>query len=88
MYAIRSYYVNYISYIRESIHLVVLGKKNPLDEFNSIAMVAYMDIIADIDKDIVNKFIELSIESINENGVITSYSIHYTKLYELLKLKT
>ncbi|MBS4538542.1 accessory Sec system translocase SecA2 [Clostridium sp. D2Q-11] len=49
-------YLEYISYIRESIHLVVVGKKNPLDEFHKIAIESFDKMLEEIEISIVNTF--------------------------------
>ncbi len=59
-------YLNQISYVREGIHLVVIGKKNPLDEFHRIAIDAFDQMLDSIDKEIVAGFEEVTI---NEEGI-------------------
>ncbi len=49
-------HLDYISYIRESIHLVVIGKKNPLDEFHKSAIKAFDSMLEKIEWEIINKF--------------------------------
>ena len=60
-------YLAYMAYVRESIHLVVIGKKNPLDEFHKIAISAFDEMLVDkIDSEIVKTFREAEI---TENGI-------------------
>lgn len=49
-------YLEHMAYQREGIHLVVIGKKNPLDEFNRIAIAAFDQMLLSIDKEIIRKF--------------------------------
>jgi preprotein translocase subunit SecA len=49
-------YLDYISYVRESIHLVVMGRKNPLDEFHRSAIEAFDNMKEKLESEIVNKF--------------------------------
>lgn len=49
-------YLDYIAYVRESIHLVVIGKKNPLDEFHKLAIDAFDEMLERIDAEIVRTF--------------------------------
>lgn len=60
-------YLDYISYIRESIHLVVIGRMNPLYEFNKQAVEAFMELQENIQSDIVKAFetIEITEASID-----------------------
>ncbi len=51
-----SEYLDYISYIRESIHLVVLGKQNPLFEYNKLAVQAFDEMQTEIEEDILRAF--------------------------------
>lgn len=59
-------YLEYISYIRESIHLVIIGRRNPLDEFHRLAIIAFDEMNDDIENDIINKF---NTVEINKNGI-------------------
>ncbi len=63
-------HLDYISYIRESIHLVVLGKKNPIDEFHRYAIQAFDSMLQAIEEDIVNTFnsIEITDKGIDMAG--------------------
>ncbi|MCX7745859.1 MAG: accessory Sec system translocase SecA2 [Clostridia bacterium] len=54
-------YLDYISYIRESIHLVVIGKKNPLDEFHKMAIHAFDKMKERIQFEIVEALIRVQI---------------------------
>lgn len=59
-------YLDYISHIRETIHLVVIGGKNPLDEFRKIAIEAFDEMMNRIEHEIVNTFHDVEI---NEDGI-------------------
>lgn len=59
-------HLDYVSYIRESIHLVVLGKKNPIDEFHRYAIQAFDNMLQAIENDIVNTF---NTTEITKNGI-------------------
>lgn len=59
-------YLDYIGSIRESIHLVVIGKKNPLDEFHRFAIDAFDDMMDKIDEEIIDAFYNVDI---GENGI-------------------
>ncbi|MFZ5353282.1 MAG: accessory Sec system translocase SecA2 [Bacillota bacterium] len=59
-------YLDYISYIRESIHLMVIGGQNPLHEFHKLAIEAFTNMLDDTEKSIVNKFNQVSI---SEKGI-------------------
>ena len=54
-------YLDYISYIRESIHLVVIGRKSPLDEFHKMAIDAFDEMMNRIDLEIVKTFNNIEI---------------------------
>lgn len=54
-------YLDYMSYMRESIHLVVIGRQNPLFEFNKLAVQAFDEMLKDIERDIVSTFEAASI---------------------------
>ncbi|XER07782.1 Protein translocase subunit SecA 2 [Sporomusa rhizae] len=49
-------YLDYISYEREGIHLVAVGKKDPLTEFHRIAIEAFDEMMDNIDSEIVRTF--------------------------------
>ena len=49
-------YLDYISYEREGIHLVAIGKKDPLTEFHRIAIEAFDEMIDKIDSEIIRTF--------------------------------
>jgi preprotein translocase subunit SecA len=59
-------YLDNIAYERESIHLVVFGGKNPLDEFHKIAIETFAKMLDRIDSEIVRTF---NVADINENGI-------------------
>ncbi|MHB8127210.1 MAG: accessory Sec system translocase SecA2 [Desulfitobacteriaceae bacterium] len=59
-------YLDYISYVREGIHLVVFGRKDPLDEFLEIAIEAFDKMVDRIDAEIIRTF---NIVEINEDGI-------------------
>lgn len=46
--------MDYISYIKESIHLVNVGNKQPLDEFNKIIIEAFHNFTMDLEDEISN----------------------------------
>ena len=54
-------YLDYISYVKESIHLMVIGKQNPLHEFNKQAVQAFEELFANLENDIVKAFNSASI---------------------------
>lgn len=69
LYFINKHYaehLDYISYIKESIHLVAIGKGNPLFEFNKQAVEAFEQLVANIEEDIVEK---LMVAEITANGI-------------------
>lgn len=59
-------YLDHIAYERESIHLVVFGRKNPLDEFHKIAIETFAKMLDRIDSEIIRTF---NVVDINENGI-------------------
>ncbi|HWQ71435.1 MAG TPA: accessory Sec system translocase SecA2 [Desulfitobacteriaceae bacterium] len=59
-------YLDNIAYERESIHLVVFGGKNPLDEFHKIAIETFAKMLERIDSEIIGTF---NVVDINENGI-------------------
>ncbi|WWV70252.1 preprotein translocase subunit SecA [Sporomusa ovata DSM 2662] len=59
-------YLDYISYEREGIHLVAVGKKDPLTEFHRIAIEAFDEIMDNIDSEIVKTFESVDI---GKNGI-------------------
>jgi preprotein translocase subunit SecA len=59
-------YLDYISYIKENIHLMAIGKLNPLYEFNKQAVRAFEELLIDIDEDIVKTF---KSAEITKNGI-------------------
>ena len=56
-------YLDYISYVREGIHLVVLGRKNPLDEFHKTTIEAFDAMLKTIDSEVVRKFNSVEIKA-------------------------
>lgn len=46
-------YLDYLSYIRESIHLVNVGGKVPLDEYHKIAITSFERLLADISEQVI-----------------------------------
>jgi preprotein translocase subunit SecA len=54
-------YLDYISYVREGIHLVVIGRQNPLEEFHRLAASAFQEMLERIDKEIVKSFMTVKI---------------------------
>lgn len=59
-------YLDYISYIRESIHLVVIGGQNPLYEYNKRAVEAFEEMLGNIEQDILKTF---EAASVTERGI-------------------
>lgn len=59
-------YLDHISYLRETIHLVVYGKKNPLDEFHRCAIEVFDQMIQRITTEIVRTF---NAAEINQDGI-------------------
>jgi preprotein translocase subunit SecA len=59
-------YIDYISYIRESIHLTHLAGKNPIYEFNRLAFDAFERLLEDIEDSIINT---LSHAEVTKEGI-------------------
>ena len=59
-------YLEHISDVRQGIHLVVIGGKNPLDEFRREAILAFTSMYEQIDRAVVDAF---DTAIIGENGV-------------------
>ncbi|MCC5465388.1 accessory Sec system translocase SecA2 [Pelosinus baikalensis] len=59
-------YLDYISYEREGIHLVAIGKKDPLTEFHRIAIEAFDEMMDKIDSEIIRTF---NTVAIGEDGI-------------------
>lgn len=59
-------YLDYMSYIRESIHLVNMAGKVPVTEFNRTAICAFEKLVEDIQKEIINV---LANAEITGNGI-------------------
>jgi len=49
-------YLDYVSYIREGIHLVVIGGENPLHKFHSATIEAFNEVLDSIEIDIIETF--------------------------------
>ncbi|KNY27523.1 accessory Sec system translocase SecA2 [Pseudobacteroides cellulosolvens] len=76
-------YLEYMNYTRESIHLVVMGRKNPMDEFHKIAIEAFSEMLGDIENDIVSTFerVEITKDGIDmEKEGLTGPSSTWTYL--------
>ena len=56
-------YINQVNYIREGIHLVNIGGRIPVEEFNRTIVKAYQELVATIDKEIVNTFKSMDFSS-------------------------
>jgi preprotein translocase subunit SecA len=92
-------YLNEMACVRESIHLVVMGKQNPLDEFHRAAIKAFEKMIKQIDEDVVQAFLgaEITTEGINMEReglkrpsstwtyLVNDCPDQYSRLPELLK---
>lgn len=59
-------YLDHIADIREGLHLVVIGKKDPLDEFLKSAIEAFDEMVDRIDGEIIRTF---NVVEINEDGI-------------------
>lgn len=59
-------HLDYVSYVKEGIHLVVIGNKDPLTEFNKLAIQAFDEMLEKLDKEIIRTFYKVTI---NEQGV-------------------
>ncbi|BBB90713.1 MAG TPA: hypothetical protein PKA28_09555 [Methylomusa anaerophila] len=59
-------YLDYINYEREGIHLVVIGKKDPLAEFHKIAIEAFDEMMAKIDAETIRTF---NTVAVGEDGI-------------------
>lgn len=76
-------YLAYISDVRESIYLVALGKKNPLTEFNRIAMEGFRELSDRIETEIVSAFHTVQIDQngiVHEKEVLQTPSVTWTYL--------
>lgn len=51
----------YLNDVRESIHLRALGRQNPLDEYHRIAIDAFEDFMARVEKKATDAFVELDL---------------------------
>ena len=54
-------YLDYMGYIRESIHLVVMGNENPLNEFHRIAIEAFEQMLGQIHEEVIEIFYRVKI---------------------------
>ena len=59
-------YLDYLSYIKENIHLVHIGGKMPLTEYNRAAVNAYSNLMLDIENSIIDT---LTTAEITESGL-------------------
>lgn len=59
-------YLDYITYMRESIHLVVIGGKNPLHEYHLQAIEAFGSMLKELEQDIVERFYSAKVD---EKGI-------------------
>ncbi len=49
-------YLDYVSYIKEGIHLVVIGGESPLHKFHAATIEAFNEVLDSIEKDIITTF--------------------------------
>ena len=63
-------YLDFLSYTKESIHLVNISGKIPVSEFNKIAIEGYKSLLADIEQEVV---------SVLSRAEITTYGINMEK---------
>lgn len=54
-------FLEFAAYVREGIHLVVIGKKNPLDEFHKIIIEAFDEMRERMDQEILHTFYRLEV---------------------------
>ncbi|HHW47656.1 MAG TPA: accessory Sec system translocase SecA2 [Clostridiaceae bacterium] len=59
-------YLDYLSFVRETIYLVNMAGKVPLDEYNKIAIESFNKLIKEIEDEVIGV---LSRAEINENGI-------------------
>lgn len=59
-------YLDFIGYQREGVHLVAIGKKDPLTEFNRIAVTAFNEMMETINSEVIETF---KCVQIDENGI-------------------
>lgn len=59
-------YLDFIGYQREGVHLVAIGKKDPLTEFHRIAIDAFNEMMDIIDSKVITSFKSVNI---TENGI-------------------
>lgn len=65
LYAMRkawAEYIDYMEYEKEGIHLVIIGRKDPVDEYNRIAANAFDDVKADINQQVEDLFMKAEIK--------------------------
>lgn len=55
-------YIDYMEYEKEGIHLVLIGRKDPVDEYNRIAVDTFVKVQQEIEENIVQTFLESKIE--------------------------
>lgn len=59
-------YLDYTEYIKQGIHFVTLGGKNPCDEFNCTVAQAFEEMLSEIGDNVAEKFRNVKID---ENGI-------------------
>ncbi len=55
-------HLDYLAYVREGIHLVVLAKESPLDEYHKLAIQGFQEMLARIDCEIVDIFNRVNVQ--------------------------
>lgn len=60
-------YLDYVSYVREGIHLVSISRKNPLDEFHKLVIKAFEGLPRRTEEEVIKTFktVEVTKEGIN-----------------------
>ena len=61
-----SEYIDYMEYEKEGIHLVIIGQKDPVDEYNRIAVNAFSNMTAEIDSNVIESFLSADV---GKNGI-------------------
>lgn len=56
-------YLESMEYVRDGIHLTLIGGKNPIDEYHRVAIEAFSELIADIHQDIITSMKKYSVTS-------------------------
>lgn len=80
-----AYYISSMEAVKEGIHFVLMGRKNPLDEYMAVANEAYNDMMADIKQNVLDKIAKAEI---TPNGIdmikegLTSATSTYTYLVD------